>query len=187
MRWPWQRRETRAASFTDAVTHALLAKTSGTTGYETTTAITEACAGWWGRAFAAATVSPSTTATAALTPLVLAAIGRDLLLCGESLWEIAVNGAVELHPFADFEVVGNRTAWDYQVEAEAPDGSATIRRLPGEQVIHLRYAVDPEMPWKGLGPLDGASYYRHAGGTPGNPSERRGGGLCGGVDPHPPC
>lgn len=142
MRWPWQRRETRAASFTDAVTQALLAEASGTTGYETTVAIVEACAGWWSRAFAAATVTPTSTTARSLTPLVLSQIGRDLLV-------------VELYPLAQFEIVGTRSSWDYQVEVEQPDGTATTGRLPGEQVIHLRYAVDPERPWKGLGPLDG--------------------------------
>ncbi len=89
--------------------------------------------------------------------MVLAAIGRDLLLRGESVWEIVVNGDVGLYPLAQFEVVGTRSSWDYQVEAEAPDGTATTRRLPGEQVIHLRYASDPQRPWKGLGPLDGTT------------------------------
>ena len=89
--------------------------------------------------------------------MVMGQMGRDLLLRGESAWEISVDGAVELYPLAQFEIVGSRTVWDYQVEVEQPDGTATTRRLPGEQVVHLRYAVDPQRPWKGLGPLDGAS------------------------------
>ena len=56
MRWPWQRRETRAdSSYTDALVQVLLAQATGeTTAFPGATAALEACAGLVGRAFASA-------------------------------------------------------------------------------------------------------------------------------------
>ena len=61
----------------------------------------------WGRAFASATVDPSTPATMALTPSVLAAIGRGLAVRGEVVFELDVQGgAVELMQAASWKVMG---------------------------------------------------------------------------------
>lgn len=158
MRWPWQR-ETRAQSFTDAVTTALVSVASGASGFESTLGVVEACASLWGRALASATVSPSTVTTEALTPDLLALIGRSLVLRGEVVLEMVVEGgSLELHPVSDFEITGPaRGPWTYTLELPSPDGSATARSVTSERVLHLRWATDPERPWRGLGPLAGAS------------------------------
>ena len=67
--------------------------------------VVEACAGLWGRSFASATVTPAGPATTALTPAVLEAIGRRLLVFGEAVFEIMVeDGAVMLVEASSWEI-----------------------------------------------------------------------------------
>ena len=77
--WPFGKPETRAG-YTDAIVEALLQTASGPDASVASLGVTEACAGLWARSFASATVTPANMATSALTPAVLEAIGRRLLL-----------------------------------------------------------------------------------------------------------
>ena len=115
----------------------------------------EAAAGLWSRAFASATVEPKTPATMALTPSVLAAIGRGLAVRGEVVFELVVNGAVELTQAAAWKVSGGvrRETWRYEVEMPLPSGKVAKRSLPAESCIHIRYATRPSAPWAGVSPL----------------------------------
>ena len=58
----------------------------GASGDADAIAAADVAAGQWSRAFASAVVAPATAATAALTPDVLALIGRELLRRGEALF-----------------------------------------------------------------------------------------------------
>ena len=88
----------------------------------------------------------------ALTPRVLAMIGRGLAEYGESVWEIeVVRGRLMLEHASDYEIEGLKD-WVYTLDHSYPDGIMS-RRLPASRVVHLRYAEDGEQPWKGIGPL----------------------------------
>ena len=115
----------------------------------------EAAAGLWARAFASATVEPSTAATQDLTPSVLSAIGRGLAVRGEAVFNLAVNGAVELTQAASWKVSGGvrPETWRYSLEIPLPAGGVVKRTLPAESVLHLRYATRPRSPWTGVSPL----------------------------------
>ena len=83
--WPFtRRRETRSSasgSYTTLLASALLDATTGSTAANPSTiGALEVCAGMWARAFASARVEPATTITAAVTPDVLACIGRQIVL-----------------------------------------------------------------------------------------------------------
>ena len=159
--WPFGKSEKREA-YTDAITTALFeaAASSGTVppSIEALGAV-EAAAGLWSRAFASATVEPQTLPTQALTPSVLAAIGRGLAVRGEVVFEIEANGVVELAQASSWKVEGgNRPeTWRYAVELPLPSGKVSKRTLPADAVLHVRYATRPGKPWAGVSPLGMAS------------------------------
>ena len=140
------------APYTDAVIAAMVNSASGA---ETpnSTAIEEIGAGLWARAFASADLTPDTPGTRALTPDVLAGIGRALVRDGECVYEIDVDaGDVVLRPVADWTVKGGAAPWLYELEEPQPDGNKT-RLVEGDRVIHPRYGATATQPWKGIAPL----------------------------------
>ena len=157
--WPFStirelRREARG--YSDTITELLVARAGGgdaPTGSAHLTAAVEACAGMWARAFAAAVVSPDVDA---LTPCLLAHVGRALIVSGESLHRIEVrNGAVRLVPSGQWDVLGdtpNPDGWRYKMQLDAPSSSRTVTE-PAAAVLHCRYSVDASRPWQGVGPL----------------------------------
>ena len=98
MKIPFLNRPETRAGYTDLLVQAILQEATGsTTASVASLGVVEACAGLWGRSFASATVTPAGPATTALTPAVLEAIGRRLLVFGEAVFEIMVeDGAVRL-------------------------------------------------------------------------------------------
>lgn len=155
MRFPWQR-ETRDDSYTELVISAVVSGASGEIVRQATAAA-ELCAGWWGRAFALAEVTPKNVATAALTPAIMGHIGRRLLLAGEAVMELRTDvDPVRLDPAGQWDISGgpDRTSWNYALTMSGP--STTTRTMSGERVLHLQYAFDPNTPWRGIGPLQGA-------------------------------
>ena len=167
--WPFARTEKRSATgggsqggagFTDAVVRALLAQAAGeATADPSATAALEAAAGSYARAFALAEVDPATPATRALTPGLLALMGRDLLRRGEFVHVIEVgSGGVRLQPGGSWDVRGgpDPLTWRYRVDVFGPSGNRT-RHLPAAAVIHGRYSIDPARPWFGISPLGWAA------------------------------
>ena len=154
--WPFAKIENRESA-TDAIVSALISQAGGSSVPPSVEALgaVEAAAGLWSRAFASATVEPSTPVTQALTPSVLAAIGRGLAVRGEVVFELDVNGAAELTQAASWKVSGGTRpeSWRYAVELPLPSGKVSKRTLPAESVLHLRYATRPSKPWAGVSPL----------------------------------
>ena len=154
MRWPWGRTEKRqqtGGAYTDAIV-SLLQSAATSVGEPNATAAMETAAGLWSRAFASAELS---TPIAAVTPFVLASIGRELVRRGESLWAIAVRrGEIELRPAGSWDIAGgsNPKSWVYRFDTFGPSGGET-RVYPAASVLHFKYATDPERPWAGLSPL----------------------------------
>ena len=156
MRWPWGRTEKRQQSgggFTDALVAAIVARAGGASvGEPGALGALETSAGLWSRAFASAEVSPS---IAAVTPSVLASVGRELVRRGESLWSITVRrGEIELRPAGSWDIAGGSdpASWIYRLDMHGPSGSET-RIYPAASVLHFKYATDPERPWHGISPL----------------------------------
>ena len=84
----------------------------------------EAAAGLWARAFASATVDPSNMVTGALTPAVLAAMGRGLAVHGGGVWVIGVTDRVTLTQASAWDIGGGARPeeWTYTVELPLPSG-----------------------------------------------------------------
>ena len=158
--WPFGKFENRESA-TDAIVSALISQAGGSSVPRSVEALgaVEAAAGLWARAFASATVEPQTPATIALTPSVLASIGRGLSVRGEAVFALDVNGAVELTQAASWKVMGGirPESWRYAVEMPLPRGGVVKRTLAADAVLHLRYATRPGAPWAGVSPLGMAS------------------------------
>ncbi len=143
-------------SYADAVVTALLTQASGNSTFSALAlGAAEICAGQWGRGFASALVDGGGLAGSAVTPAVLELIGRSLIRRGEQVFEIRVRGGrVQLEAAAWWEVHGDNDpdTWTYRLTFNGPDRQAD-RIVPGDAVVHVRYAVDAAEPWRGLSPL----------------------------------
>ena len=157
MRIPFLNRPETRAGYTDAIVEALLKEaTGGTTASVASLGVTEACAGLWGRSFASATVTPANMATSALTPAVLEAIGRRLLLHGEAVFEITVeDGAVRLVEASNWEIE-ERGQWLYRADFTTPEGTYN-RSLSADRVLHPRIGASSKRPWQGQSPIPSAT------------------------------
>ena len=160
--WPWGKSEIRESSFTDALVQQIVAHAGGgTTARATATGALEAAAGMVARCFAVATVDGPAPLVAAVTPAVLSAIGRALIRKGELVLAIDVDmdGLARLLPAADWDVTGyyDPSTWAYRVNLAGPSRYTTRASLPAAAVVHPRYQVDPERPWRGVGPLQSAA------------------------------
>ena len=156
--WPFRTPETRAAdSLTDAVLAGLMAGATGAqTAQVAALAAVEACAGLWGRSFAAAAVTPGNAATVALTPAILARIGRALLLRGEAVFEIVVDQAgLHLVESCTWTLSG-RGNWMYRCDFATPSGTYS-RTIPAERILHPRIGETSARQWQGESPLPSAT------------------------------
>lgn len=117
----------------------------------------ETCAGIYARAFASARVTGASPAVErAITPDVLARIGRDLIRVGECCHAIeTAGGALTLVPVGDFDVQSggySEASWTYRATMYGPS-LQTTRNMPGAAIVHNRYATRTDTPWRGVGPL----------------------------------
>ena len=163
MRWPWQQSlETRAdSSYTQALIQLLTSRASGqAAAIPNATGALEAAAGLVGRAFATAVVeTESMPVKAALTPACLAMAGRALIRRGEIVFFIDTStGMINLLPCQSHDVDGGPRpdSWEYRCTVSGPDRTHTYLMTPAASVVHLTYALDPETPWRGIGPLQAA-------------------------------
>ena len=155
--WPFGRVETRASGdFTEAVIAAALAAASSTAP-SAATAAREIVGGWWGRAFQSAELKGDPVVSAALLPH-LGLIGRALILQGQVVFRITIDDGLRLTPATVGKITGGpdvRT-WRYELELIGPSSTTKVT-LPAAEVLHLTFATEPESPWRGVGPLQGAS------------------------------
>ena len=148
MGW-FRRKKVEQRNYTEQRIEAATADATGTGGADANqTAAVQAAAGQWARCFAAAEVLPESPATRAVTPAILYEIGRQFVLCGESVWLLdEQRGRFTLAQASAWDVEGV-TAWNYRLTIAGPSGTY-VRRVPADQVLHPRINVDPSQPHKG--------------------------------------
>ena len=155
--WNTPALERRESSLTDEVVRAILARAEGGVTSPDATAVQEIAAGIWSRAFAAVKVEPEASQAAqALTPSVMAMIGRSLLTGGNSVWAVKVRGGeIRLDPIADWTITGepDESTWRYTANRAGPSRQ-TSQKLTSARVIHVRIGTLPTYPWRGRGPLE---------------------------------
>ena len=158
--WPFRKPEIRQSQpFTDLVQDAIVSAASGDYVTSNGTSALEAAAGLVARSFSAAEVKdcPDNIASA-ISPAVLATIGRELIRRGESLHLIEVSqDAIQLNVCGSWDVRGedNPASWFVRADLFGPSGNRTVYE-PHSAFVHCRYAIDPARPWLGLGPLQWA-------------------------------
>lgn len=104
-------------------------------------------AGMWSRGFAMLTPGPD---AGPLRADVLAAIGLDLCLRGESVWHVRMEGnALTLGRVAYWAHVGRGR---YHLTLAGPTDTETVRALDGE-VLRLTINADAIQPWRGRSPF----------------------------------
>ena len=161
MRWPWQRRERRdsGGDFSDAVVRLIEAQAAGTAADASSTAAVEAASGALSRAFASAEVVGPSWVQEAVTPGVLAQVGRDLIRSGDSMHVIRMgaDGMVQLIPASSWHWEGSHdpATWTVRVTAYGPSTSTTWN-LPASGVVFCRWGGTPGQPYVGTGPLSWA-------------------------------
>ena len=161
MRWPWQRREKRESGgdFSDAVLRLLESQAAGTAADASSTAAVEAASGALSRAFAAAEVVGEPWVAEAVSPGILAQIGRDLIRSGDSMHVIRVgrDGMVRLIPASNWHWEGSHDpdSWTVRATAYGPSTSTTWN-LPASAVVFVRWGGTPGQPYVGTGPLSWA-------------------------------
>ena len=146
------------SSYTDALVAAITANAGGkATAFPTATAALEACVGFVGRAFAGAAVESASGVGRLLDPPLLSMVGRSLIRRGEIVFYIdaSIDGGVTLLPCESYDVNGgpNPATWRYRCTVGGPERTHTYDNVPSEGVVHISYAVDPQTPWRGYGPL----------------------------------
>ena len=158
MRWPWQSREKRdsGGGFSDAVVRLLEAQAAGSAADASSTAAVEAASGALSRAFASAAVVGPSWVQEAVTPGVLAQVGRDLIRSGDSMHVIRMDadGKVRLIPASSWHWEGSHdpSSWTVRVTAYGPSTSTTWN-LPAASVVFVRWGGTPGQPYVGTGPL----------------------------------
>ena len=162
MHWPWQRRERRdsGGDFSDAVVRLIEAQAAGTAADASSTAAVEAASGALSRAFAAAEVVGASWVQEAVSPGVLAQVGRDLVRSGDSMHVIRVagDGMVQLIPASSWNWEGSHdpSSWTVRATCYGPSTSTTWN-LPASGVVFVRWGGTPGQPYVGTGPLSWAS------------------------------
>ena len=156
--WPFGKTlETRDDSYSDVLIAALVGRAQGRSlSVPSATGALEACAGTISRGFAASEVTGPDALTQALTPSVLALIGRSLIRTGEVVFLIDTQaGKLRLIPAETHDVEGGPfpDEWEYRLTLGGPSRTITYDFVPADSVLHFRYAVDPSTPWRGNGPL----------------------------------
>ena len=159
MKLPWTKTENYAdSSYTDALVAALIRQVRGRTAGTALTSETgalESAAGLVGRAFMACEVSGDPMYVAALTPQVMELIGRGLVRRGDLVFYLDTSDGLTLLPAQTHSIAGGPmpSGWVYDVSLAGPGEQKTLRPVPAESVLHFRYGVDIERPWRGNAPL----------------------------------
>ena len=160
MRWPWKAEKRESNPYTDAIVSRIVEAAGGlSSGDPSAIAAFEVACGLYSRAFASAKITPQNNRTMAITPSVAAAIGRGLIRSGESLHLIEViEGTIRLVPIGHWDITGgdDPRTWYVRASIFGPSETREVVR-PWNAFLHVRYAVDPASPWRGIGPLGWAS------------------------------
>jgi hypothetical protein len=134
------------SGFTSELIFARAEYLAGRTGIAELTATAQACISLWEHGFALAAV----TGTDALSPHVLALLGRSLALRGECVFIVTETSLIPCAHW-DLRTRGGRPI-AYRVSISEAAGGTTTTVL-ADEVLHFRIGVDVATPWHGSPPL----------------------------------
>ncbi|QDI74682.1 MULTISPECIES: phage portal protein [Leisingera] len=150
--WPFKKRELEReerAAFPSVTAEYVAGRQANllSDGSAALSATVATCAGFWSRGFSMLDPAPE---AGPLRADVLAAIGSDLCLRGESCWHIRVDGSdLSLHRAAYWDELGRGR---YHLHIARPAETETVRAIEGE-VLKLVVNPSSEQPWRGRSPF----------------------------------
>lgn len=158
MSWWWPfgtENRQQAGDYTEQVMAEAEARAIGNKTDAGALAVAEACVGLWERCLASATVEPPGNRLAALTPALLALVGRSLAVTGNLVCRISVQGTrVTLTPASTWDAFGDADpeTWTYRLDLAGPSSTKSVV-LSGAAALHFRTGTDSFQPWRGVSPL----------------------------------
>ena len=141
----------KRASYTEAHVNAILAAALGASADASKTAAAATAALLWARTLAAADVEPAILRRT-VTPQWLATVGADVVLRGQHLSMIDVDGGISLRRAYSWDVSGIAPPWYWRADLPSPAGSVT-RSSPGAGVVFVPWQESSAEPWRGVSPL----------------------------------
>ena len=115
-------------------------------------------ANWYGSVFAGAVVNTDPVLRPAISPSMLALTAVEMVLDGESTWDIIADEfGLRLAHLANAQVYGKRAdpmSWFVRAYTPTPSGQEYVTR-PWGGVSHTVRSPKPDRPWKGTGILAG--------------------------------
>ena len=160
--WPFAKKlEQRSSAYSDSIISVLVSNAGGDAlAVPAAVGAMEAASGVVSRAFAAAEVDGPASVQSALTPSVMALIGRALVRRGELVFAIDADAdGIMLIPAENIDVSGSydpRT-WRYRLNLTGPTEIETRDGVMAGGVLHFMYARDESRPWIGVGPIQSAT------------------------------
>ena len=153
MQLPWQKKTPteKRSSYDAQLIAALHAAALNEAADVAATSTVQAACGLLARSLSAATVTPQTAITRAVSPTYLYGVGESLVVRGEHVALIDVSdSAVQLLPAVTWDIADKSTAqreWLYKLTLPVPDGQ-TVQTVPGASVVHIRLP-SVATPWQG--------------------------------------
>ena len=152
--WPFRKKQSEPEGYEARMLDALEAQASGAIDRKLITGYIQGAASAWAEAFALATVSASEAVRRALSPIILASAGRDLILHGGSFHRVGMmDGAVHLQrPLSAYRLAV--TGW--QLAIGDPSRPSTINVLDSE-VLFMPWQTDAANPYCPIAPWRNAT------------------------------
>lgn len=120
----------------------------------TTTAAVETASGMLARAFAGAEIDAAEPVASSFDARLRALVGRALIRRGETVL-LLDGGRLEVASSWWVDGPADPTRWTYRLYLTGPSAQRTVT-VRADSVLHFRWATDPALPWRGIGPLEAA-------------------------------
>ena len=162
MRWPWRQSVPveHRSSYTDQVVTAILAAASGGgVRRDSRPRRSKAQRRCTRRRWRAVLISGPSVVTRALDASWRASVASALIRHGQALYIIGADpvDGLSLSPASSFDVYGSADPpWVYRVSRAGPS-TTTWQTYSSESVLHIRWQVDLQRPWRGVSPLQNAA------------------------------
>ena len=151
-------RETRSLGQDYSTWLTSVAAGTGQPGKAAETAAAMACAFQWASALAASRVEGDQHG--AVTPDLLAAVGWRLIVGGQYLARIELDGdSLRLIEPSGYDIEGSPDpkSWRWNLEESGPSLQHTVRGVTNEGLVRIPWALNPAAPWGAVGPLAGST------------------------------
>ena len=149
--WPFKKKQADSQGYEGAILGALEAQASGASIRKLITGYMQSGASAWSEAFALADVQASESVRTALSPIVLAEIGRDMILQGASfhLMSVMAGGINLQRPLYVYRLAGGG-GWHTQYG----EPSRPVTRIASDaQVSYIPWQTEPSNPYLPVSPF----------------------------------